>query len=105
LKDLEALRLKKREIFKNEVGIDRNVLPELFVKGFEAEVWNEIGNRCLACGNCTNVCPTCYCFDVMDVPNLDLKTGRRIRVWDSCQNEPFAKVASGESFREKRSDR
>jgi sulfhydrogenase subunit beta (sulfur reductase) len=41
----------------------------------------------------------------MDIPNLDLKTGRRVRVWDSCQNEPFAKIASGESFRAERSDR
>jgi sulfhydrogenase subunit beta (sulfur reductase) len=105
LKALEALRSKKREIFKNEVGIDRNELPEVFVKGFESEVWNEIGSRCLACGNCTNVCPTCYCFDVEDIPNLDLKTGKRVRAWDSCQNEPFAKVAGGENFRKERSDR
>jgi len=41
----------------------------------------------------------------MDVQNLDLKTGTRIRVWDSCQNETFAKVSGGESFREERSDR
>ncbi len=105
LKDLEALRQKKKTLFKNEVGIDRSIIPDLFVKGFEAKVWTDIGNRCLSCGNCTNVCPTCYCFDVDDVPNLDLKTGKRIRVWDSCQSEPFAKIAGGESFRKERSDR
>ncbi len=105
IKDLEAMRSKKREIFRNEVDINRNELPDLFVKGFESHVWNDIGNRCLACGNCTNVCPTCYCFDVDDIPNLDLKTGKRVRVWDSCQSEPFAKVAGGESFRKERSDR
>ncbi len=102
---LEQVRARKRTIFKNEVDVDRDEIPALFEKGFDHPVWEEIGARCLSCANCTNVCPTCYCFDVMDVPNLDLKTGRRIRVWDSCQNEPFAKVASGESFREKRSDR
>jgi sulfhydrogenase subunit beta (sulfur reductase) len=105
LKELENLRSKKREIFVNEVGIDRNELPGLFVRGFDADVWNEIGNRCLACGNCTNVCPTCYCFDVDDIPNLDLKSGKRVRIWDSCQSEPFAKIAGGESFRKERSDR
>ena len=68
-------------------------------------VWDDLGNRCLSCGNCTNVCPTCYCFDVYDEPNLDLKTGKRIRVWDSCQNQPFARVAGGENFREHRRDR
>ncbi len=105
LAKLEELRVKKREIFKNEVDVELDEIPELFDRGFNHPVWEEIGNRCLSCANCTNVCPTCYCFDVMDQPHLDLKTGKRIRVWDSCQNEPFAKIASGESFRAKRSDR
>ncbi|MCL4536589.1 MAG: 4Fe-4S dicluster domain-containing protein [Nitrospirae bacterium] len=61
--------------------------------------------RCLACGNCTNVCPTCYCFDIIDEIELDMKTGRRYRRWDSCQLEPFAKVAGGENFRKERSAR
>lgn len=105
LKDLEVLRARKAEIFRPEVPIDRFLLPRMFQEGFEAKVWEDIGSRCLSCANCTNVCPTCYCFDVKDVLNLDLATGRRIRVWDSCQNEPFAKIASGESFRAERSDR
>jgi len=105
LKALEKIRSRKREIFRNEVDVERDEIPSLFDKGFDHPVWKEIGDRCLACGNCTNVCPTCYCFDVMDIPNLDMKTGRRVRVWDSCQNEPFAKIASGESFRAERSDR
>jgi sulfhydrogenase subunit beta (sulfur reductase) len=105
MEDLDKLRTKKREIFKNEVDVERDEIPVLFDKGFDHPVWDEIGSRCLSCANCTNVCPTCYCFDVMDMPNMDLKTGRRIRVWDSCQNEHFAKVSSGESFRATRSDR
>ncbi len=104
-KDLDKLREEKRKIFTNKFGIDHQEIPALFEKCYESQIWEEIGSRCLSCGNCTNVCPTCYCFDVMDEPNLDLKTGRRIRVWDSCQNETFARVASGENFREKRSDR
>ena len=103
--DLKALRKKKEGIFKPEVPVNRDDIPKMFEEGFDCEVWEEIGNRCLSCANCTNVCPTCYCFDVKDIPNLDLKTGKRIRIWDSCQNEPFAKVAGGESFCEKRKDR
>jgi len=103
--DLKKLRENKRKIFKNEVDIEHNKIPELFDKSFDSPTWDEIGNRCVSCANCTNVCPTCYCFDVLDEPNLDLKTGKRIRVWDSCQNEPFAKISSGESFRENRCDR
>ncbi len=105
INELEAFHQRKHSIFKPEVDVERTTLAQLFQKGFDSAVWDDLGNRCLSCGNCTNVCPTCYCFDVNDEPNLDLKTGKRIRVWDSCQNEPFAKVAGGESFREHRKDR
>mgnify|MGYP001054816191 CR=1 FL=1 len=103
--DLHALRKTKQEIFKSELPINYQDLPRLFEETFECDTWAQIGEKCLSCGNCTNVCPTCYCFDVIDEPDLDLNKGRRIRVWDSCQHENFAKVAGGESFREKRSDR
>jgi sulfhydrogenase subunit beta (sulfur reductase) len=102
---LDALRARKREIFRPEVAIDLMRMTRLFDQSRKSPTWDEVGKRCLACGNCTNVCPTCYCFDVRDEINLDLKTGQRIRVWDSCQNEQFAKVAGGESFRKDRSRR
>lgn len=105
LKALASLRETKREIFKNEVSIDPRKIPELFDKSFDSKVWEELGERCLACGNCTNVCPTCYCFDVKDEMNLDLKSGKRYRVWDSCQVEPFASVAGNHNFRKERADR
>jgi sulfhydrogenase subunit beta (sulfur reductase) len=104
-KELGNLRDKKKAVFKNRFGVDHEDIPEYFEKSLESPIWEEIGGRCLSCGNCTNVCPTCYCFDIKDEPNLDLRTGKRIRVWDSCQNETFAKVSGGENFREKRSDR
>jgi sulfhydrogenase subunit beta (sulfur reductase) len=105
LKALASLREKKREIFKNEVPIDPRSIPDLFDKSFDSKVWDELGERCLACGNCTNVCPTCYCFDVKDEMNLDMKSGKRYRVWDSCQLEPFASVAGNHNFRKERADR
>jgi sulfhydrogenase subunit beta (sulfur reductase) len=105
LKALEAIREKKRKIFANEVPVVHEQIPGMFDKIYNSKVWEDLDKRCLACGNCTNVCPTCYCFDVIDEPNLDLKTGRRYRRWDSCQNEPFAQVAGGESFREERGAR
>lgn len=105
LNALASLREKKREIFKNEVTIDPRKIHELFDKSFDSKVWEELGEKCLACGNCTNVCPTCYCFDVKDEMNLDLKSGKRYRVWDSCQVEPFAGVAGNHNFRKERADR
>lgn len=104
-KDFQDFREKKKNIFKNEVDIRFEDLSRLFDKAYDCAIWEELGEKCLACGNCTNVCPTCYCFDIVDEVNLDLNTGRRYRVWDSCQSEPFAKIAGQENLREKRSDR
>lgn len=105
LEELKEMRDRKRAIFKNEVPVEPRFIPELFDRSFENKVWKELEERCLACGNCTNVCPTCYCFDIIDEIELDMKTGRRYRRWDSCQLEPFAKVAGGENFRKERSAR
>ncbi len=102
---LAALRTKKEKIFKDEVNVPRKQLKEIFQKADESPVWEDLNSRCLSCGNCTNVCPTCYCFDIRDELNLDLNAGVRSRRWDGCQSENFAKVAGGENFREERSQR
>ncbi len=103
--ELQRLREKKRKIFRNEVPIERKYIPELFDRSFRARVWNKLEERCLACGNCTNVCPTCYCFDIRDEVDLGLTNGVRYRIWDSCQLEPFAKISGGINFRKERSAR
>ncbi|MBI5700846.1 4Fe-4S dicluster domain-containing protein [Candidatus Saganbacteria bacterium] len=96
---LEQVRERKKKIFHDEVPIEYHELPELFQKSFDSKVWDNLDSRCIACGNCTAVCPTCYCFDVKEEPDLSLVQGKRYRIWDSCQSEPFAKVSGGESFR------
>ena len=102
---LDKVREGKKKTFQNEIGVDLKKLPEIFAKGADSKVWLDVGGRCISCGNCTNVCPTCYCFDMADTINLDMKTGSRSRTWDSCQFETFAQVAGGENFREERAAR
>jgi len=80
-------------------------LPLLAKDGDELDLWANFGKRCLTCGTCNLVCPTCYCFDVRDNVELDLTNGARERFWDSCQLEEFAEVAGGESFRKERANR
>ena len=81
-------------------------LPLLCMNGEDLPLWTEdLGRRCLACGTCTNVCPTCYCFDVKEEVDLNLTTGRRLRSWDSCQLEGFTEVAGGEKFMHEQSTR
>lgn len=82
-----------------EADFDGSNLKAVMDMEWDNEVWEDLGNRCLSCGNCTPVCPTCYCFDVYDVPSLHDGEGERIREWDSCQFVGFAKVAGPHNFR------
>jgi ferredoxin len=91
--------------FTYRLDFDAAELPALLSTAYEHPLWGELGERCLACGSCTNVCPTCYCFNVLDEVNMALTTGERLRRWDSCQLDEFARVAGGENFREARSAR
>jgi sulfhydrogenase subunit beta (sulfur reductase) len=85
--------------------IDTEQLPLLLDAKFDSPIWDELGARCLSCGACSMVCPTCYCFDVVDRLDADGETGERVRVWDSCQFKEFAEVAHGQNFREDRASR
>jgi ferredoxin len=46
--------------------------------------WRQVGARCLACGSCTAVCPTCFCHATRTAPSLDDATAEQLREWDSC---------------------
>jgi ferredoxin len=91
--------------FPLRLDFDVTELPSLLSVSYESKLWDELGERCLACGMCTNVCPTCYCFNVADEIDLTLNAGRRVRMWDSCQLDKFATVAGGHDFRSSRARR
>jgi sulfhydrogenase subunit beta (sulfur reductase) len=65
-------------------------------------VWKEIAERCYSCGSCNTTCPTCFCFDMVDDIDPEMKGGVRYRTWDSCQLLDFAVVAGGHNFRGER---
>ncbi len=46
--------------------------------------WDQVAERCLSCGNCTSVCPTCFCHTELDEPMLDGSESGHVRAWDSC---------------------
>ena len=58
-------------------------LPELLERNLEHPRWDDVAERCLACGNCTLVCPTCFCSDVRDVTTVSGEVVRH-RTWASC---------------------
>ncbi|MDW8468554.1 MAG: 4Fe-4S dicluster domain-containing protein [Burkholderiales bacterium] len=57
--------------------------------------WDEVAKRCLACGNCTQVCPTCFCSTMEDTADLSGETAERWRRWDSCYTLDFSYVHGG----------
>ena len=67
--------------------------------------WDVIAERCLACANCTLVCPTCFCTGTVITSDLDGRESTAIRSWDSCFTAGFAQVAGGGSFRPHHADR
>jgi sulfhydrogenase subunit beta (sulfur reductase) len=100
LKEVEEYKKKKEKEF-NQVSPFRDLekLPEIFEENKDHFIWKERASKCLSCGSCIMVCPTCYCFDVADELALNLKNGQRLRRWDACMLSSFAEVASGENFR------
>ncbi|MDZ7337114.1 MAG: 4Fe-4S dicluster domain-containing protein [candidate division KSB1 bacterium] len=93
----------RREHFAVEV--ETWGLPEIFDMEYESPLWREAGERCLSCGACSMVCPTCYCYDVLDLLELNAEKGVRKRRWDSCLFKDYALVAGGHNFRKERSSR
>jgi sulfhydrogenase subunit beta (sulfur reductase) len=64
--------------------LDTTGIKELLYGSYEHPRWDEVAARCLACANCTLVCPTCFCATVEDVTDLTGQHAERWRRWDSC---------------------
>ena len=61
--------------------------------------WDDVAERCLSCGNCTSVCPTCFCHSEQDRPSLDGTSSEHQREWDSCFTAGHSELA-GKPVRE-----
>ena len=70
---------------------------------YQDAVWTEHAAKCLGCGACTYVCPTCHCFDLTDEGSAF--EGERRKNWDACQFDHFAAHASGHNPRALQSQR
>ena len=86
-------------------NLDVKQLPNLLDIEFESEVWNKWGSKCFSCGSCAMVCPTCYCYGVMEQVSMDFTEGAKVRRLYSCSLPDFAQVAGGHNFRPQRETR
>jgi sulfhydrogenase subunit beta (sulfur reductase) len=75
--------------------LETNGLKELLQANPDHPRWDEVAERCLTCGNCTNVCPTCFCTTVEDPSDIAGATAERVRRWDSCFTLDFSYIHGG----------
>ena len=97
-------KLMDLSLKKIRSGVDLQHIKEKLDKTFDISLWNEIHQKCLGCGICTYLCPTCYCFNITDEMDheagvLAISRGKRIRCWDSCMFPLFTLHASGHNPR------
>lgn len=102
---LEKISLPFRDLSWREIVIPKK-MPEIpakiQAKLFAEEnlsVWDKLNDRCIRCGKCSVVCPTCFCFRIDDKPDLKKGEGSRQRCWDSCFFDEFHEVAGGHDFK------
>jgi ferredoxin len=81
--DRAADRVREDAVAAIHRSVDTDHIREVLYANVEHPRWDDVANRCLACANCTLVCPTCFCFTTEDVNGLTGPVGRD-RAWDSC---------------------
>ncbi len=109
LKLLEEMNLQK--VRKKNIKRIRNVKRieklriERIRERMSSSLWAKYASKCVSCGVCTLVCPTCICFEIEDRFEKPMKEGFRYRYWSSCLYSEFTKIAGGIIFRKNKIDR
>lgn len=91
----EKIKNEAEKRIKSLVEIEG--IKEKLDRMFEHPFWNKLSERCLGCGVCTYLCPTCHCFDIAD--EAVNSEGKRVRNWDSCMFPLFTLQTSGHNPR------
>ncbi|WP_094605719.1 Anaerobic sulfite reductase subunit A [Sporomusa silvacetica DSM 10669] len=83
-----------------------HIPEEITLDVMHSKMWDEYDNRCINCGRCNFVCPTCTCFTMQDLFYTENgKVGERRRVWSACMVDGFTDVAGGGCYRKKNGQR
>lgn len=107
---LESMRLQPADSFQREASeqtiaagraklkktLDTENLPAILKANPLHSRWDEVADRCLSCGNCTMVCPTCFCTRTDDITDLQGEHSERWLQWDSCFTADFSYIHGGQ---------
>ena len=83
------------------IAFETEGLKQKLDQNFVSPYWEEVSRSCLSCGVCTFLCPTCFCFDIVD----ETQRNERVRNWDSCMFRTYSLEASGHNPRPSRVER
>lgn len=82
-KEIEhAISMQEKRIPKD----NQPELNDILFDNLDHPQWDDVAERCLSCGNCTNSCPTCFCHTQVEKPQIDGQSSEHQRQWDSCFN-------------------
>ncbi|MBN2403438.1 MAG: 4Fe-4S dicluster domain-containing protein [Spirochaetes bacterium] len=94
----KAQKIKSEAEKKIRNPFPKDATEKLSQKLFDSdEFWEKVVSKCISCGACTYLCPTCYCFNITDEKTKD--KGERIRTWDACMFNHFTLETSGHNPR------
>lgn len=104
--DDERFINRKKFIKKGfKTSVETSGLDSFLDIEFKSPIWKKWGDKCLNCGTCAMVCPTCYCYGVEESIDVSLQFSRKERLQYSCTLVDFAEVAGGHNFRPLKQDR
>ncbi len=105
--DDNCMLVERRKLIQNgfQTDIDVTALPTILDIEFDSPVWEKWGDKCLNCGTCAMVCPSCYCYSLTESFDTNLNGASREKKLYSCNLVDFAVVAGGHNFRPKNGDR
>ncbi|MFV0381222.1 MAG: anaerobic sulfite reductase subunit AsrA [Breznakia sp.] len=100
----QTLDIISDHVLENDIRV--HIPKDLSARVAFSSIWDEYDTRCIACGRCNFVCPTCTCTTTQDIFYQDnARVGERKRVWASCMVDGFSEVAGGGSCRKKHGER
>jgi sulfhydrogenase subunit beta (sulfur reductase) len=104
--DREAyMQARNRIAAAFQTHVNARILPQVLDLEFQSPVWKKWGDKCLSCGSCSAVCPTCYCYGIEERVALDFSSSSKNKRLYSCNLLDFAMVAGGHNFRPTRESR
>ena len=100
LKEFKTKELEVTPSYVTKNAVVVSIPESLDYRVAKSSMWDEYDSRCINCGRCNFVCPTCTCFTMQDMFYSETKkVGERRRVWASCMVDGFTDVAGGGCYR------